>query len=304
MKTMMTTPPTLPALSLAALLFLPSGCGESSGSATDDAAHDHDHDHGEDHDHEHEAAAGETDLTPSSSGGDSAVEPLNRDSTGGESSSGGTVSGSGGDEATPPAAVRIRGEVWGDNWSAFYLGEQLIMEDSVSITTERSFNAEVFDFEGAYPLSFNFVLKDFVETNSGLEYIGQSGSAPGEKNQQIGDGGYIAQFTDRDSGEVIAVTDESLKCLVIYRAPLNPSCESSANPDQDCQFERFDEPADWKTPDFDDSSWNSATVWSEEAVSPKDGYDEIVWHEDAELIWGSDLRLDNTVLCRLTVQAP
>ena len=30
------------------------------------------------------------------------------------------------------------GEVWADNWSSMYVGEELVMEDSVSITTERS----------------------------------------------------------------------------------------------------------------------------------------------------------------------
>ena len=34
--------------------------------------------------------------------------------------------------------LTIQGEVWADNWFAFYLGESLVMEDSVPITTERS----------------------------------------------------------------------------------------------------------------------------------------------------------------------
>ena len=41
-----------------------------------------------------------------------------------------------------PGAVSIRGEVWADNWFAFYLGDRRIIEDSIPITTERSFNAE------------------------------------------------------------------------------------------------------------------------------------------------------------------
>ncbi len=40
-----------------------------------------------------------------------------------------------------PGAVALRGEIWADNWFAFYLGENLIIEDSIPITTERSFNA-------------------------------------------------------------------------------------------------------------------------------------------------------------------
>lgn len=40
-----------------------------------------------------------------------------------------------------------RAEVWADNWSSMYVDGVLVMEDSVSITTERSFNEEVFTFE-------------------------------------------------------------------------------------------------------------------------------------------------------------
>ena len=49
--------------------------------------------------------------------------------------------------------MSIRGEVWADNWFAFYLGERLIVEDSTPITTERSFNAEAFVFNADYPCS-------------------------------------------------------------------------------------------------------------------------------------------------------
>ena len=39
-------------------------------------------------------------------------------------------------------------------------------------------------------------------------------------------------------------------------------------------------------------------------MSPKDGYDEIDWADDAALVWGPDLEVDNTILMRLTVQGP
>ena len=55
------------------------------------------------------------------------------------------LAGCGGGGATPDVAVvdgpgtsSFKGEVWADNWFAFYLGDRLIIEDSVSITTERS----------------------------------------------------------------------------------------------------------------------------------------------------------------------
>ena len=114
-------------------------------------------------------------------------------------------------------------EAWADNWFAAYLGEGLIVEDSVSITTERSFNAETARFESSYPLVLNVILKDFKENDTGLEYIG-------ERNQQMGDGGFIMQITDEISGEIVAVTNSDWRCLVVHEAPLDKSCENDSDP--------------------------------------------------------------------------
>ncbi|MEL6981619.1 MAG: PEBP family protein [Actinomycetota bacterium] len=185
-------------------------------------------------------------------------------------------------------------EVWADNWFALYANGQLVGEDSVPITTERSFNAETITFEATYPLTLAIEAKDFKETDSGIEYIG-------ERNQQMGDGGLIAQITDTATGEVIAVTDGNWSALVIHRAPLNTECVTDDDPDATCTFEAGDAPTGWADPDFDDSAWTSATEWSADAVDPKDGYDQISWDGTAQLIWGSDLEVDNTVLVRLSV---
>ena len=40
-------------------------------------------------------------------------------------------------EADTEGSVRFQLDAWADNWFAAYLGEQLLVEDSVSITTER-----------------------------------------------------------------------------------------------------------------------------------------------------------------------
>jgi hypothetical protein len=60
----------------------------------------------------------------------------------------------------------------------------------------------------------------------------------------------------------------------------------------------------WVTPAFDDADWVTATVWTEAEVSPKDGYDQIAWDESAELVWVTDLEVDNTVLLRNIVLTP
>ena len=185
-------------------------------------------------------------------------------------------------------------EVWADNWFSLYVNGELVGEDSVPITTERSFNAETIAFEATYPLTIAIMTKDFKETNSGLEYIG-------EPNQQMGDGGFIAQFTDTLTGEIVAVTNGDWRGLVIQTAPLNVECEKSADPDTDCQFETLDEPADWTSSNFDDSSWINATSYLADEVGVKDGYNEIKWDSTAEIIWGPNLNTNNTILWRLTI---
>ena len=193
--------------------------------------------------------------------------------------------------------VKIKAEVWTDNWFAFYLGDTLIKEDSVPITTERSFNKEVFTFDATYPLQLNFIVKDYMKNDTGLEYIGTD-------RQQMGDGGLIAQFTNADTGELIAVTDGNWSGLVIHTAPLDDACAKEANPvagQGPCTFTALSEPAHWKDIGFDDSSWAKATIYTAQQVGPKEGYDEIHWNPLAKLIWGPDLKKDNIILYRLTV---
>jgi len=197
-------------------------------------------------------------------------------------------------------SLSIKAEVWADNWFAFYLGDKLIKEDSVSITTERSFNAEAFIFKADYPLVLNFVAKDFKENDTGLEYIGKG-------NQQMGDGGIIAQFTDTATGKVIAVTNAKWKCKITHEAPLDKSCDKESSPTAgkaSCTFKKTEEPAGWKKADFDDKAWTSATEHSESTVSPKDGYNQVSWDSSAKIIWTSDLHTHNTILCRLVIQKP
>ena len=185
-------------------------------------------------------------------------------------------------------------EVWADNWFALYVNGELVGEDSVPITTERSFNSETITFEATYPLTIAIEAKDYMETDSGLEYIGES-------NQQMGDGGLIAQITDNATGETVAVTSGDWDVLVTQRAPLNTECEDDSDPDATCQFEISETPDGWADIDFDSSAWDNATVWSEADVAPKQGFDDISWDPSAQLIWGSDLEVDNTLLLRFVV---
>lgn len=187
-------------------------------------------------------------------------------------------------------------DVWADNWFEMRINGEQVAEDSVPITTERSFNAESFTFEAEAPFVIGVVGKDFKENDTGLEYIGS-------RRQQMGDGGLILQIMDA-AGKTVVVSNADWQCFVTHTAPLNKACEKVSNPvagQAECTFEILDEPAGWDTAGFDASGWADADVYSEAEVSPKMGYDEISWDKSAELIWGPDLEQSNTVLCRLEV---
>uniref|UniRef100_UPI0033654303 hypothetical protein n=1 Tax=Candidatus Albibeggiatoa sp. nov. BB20 TaxID=3162723 RepID=UPI0033654303 len=94
-------------------------------------------------------------------------------------------------------------EVWADNWFTAYLDGNLLLEDSVSINTERSFNAETYEFSAPDSFQLAFIMKDFKENDTGLEYIGSN-------RQQMGDGGFITQITNLDTGNIVGISDGSM----------------------------------------------------------------------------------------------
>lgn len=199
--------------------------------------------------------------------------------------------------ATALFAETFSADVWADNWFEMRIDGTQVAEDSVPITTERSFNAESFEFEAERPFVIGVVAMDFRQNDSGLEYIGTG-------RQQMGDGGLILQIRNA-AAETVAVSNADWQCLVIHTAPLDKSCEGEANPiagEGACAFEAMEEPDGWDQAGFDASDWPQASVFSEHEVGPKDGYDRIDWADEARLIWGPDLEQSNTVLCRLTVE--
>ncbi len=195
------------------------------------------------------------------------------------------------------SADTLKADVWADNWFTMYAGDELIKEDSVPYNTERSFNKESFEFDAELPVSLSFVIKDFKENDTGLEYIGSP-------RVQIGDGGFAAQFFDATTNELLAASNSDWRCITIHQAPLNSSCVRSSNPEQDCQRKIGEEPEGWKNADFDDSGWPNAVEQSAADVRPLRGYHEVEWQPGARLIWTEDIETDNTVLCRVTLPAP
>ena len=207
------------------------------------------------------------------------------------------AAGGQGTDASVAEGVLFRADAWADNWFSLAVNGQQVAEDTVPITTERSFNRESFPFEARYPLVLAFVLKDYKQDDSGLEYIGQP-------NQKIGDGGFIFQLFEAVSGRRAEVSGAHWRCLPIHRAPLNPSCEKDPHPSQTCQIASQPEPPGWREASFDDGAWPAAVEFAAAEVGPKDGYAQVSWDAAARFVWSADLKVDNTVLCRALVQAP
>ncbi len=192
------------------------------------------------------------------------------------------------------SATQVKTDVWVDNWFALYVNEELVKEDSVAFKTERSFNSESFTFSAELPVQVAVIMKDYYENDTGLEYIGDRG-------QQIGDGGFIAQFKNAETDELINVSNSDWQCHVIHQAPLNTSCERSNNPNTECQSLITTEPSNWMSADFDDSTWESAVEYDPRVVRPKRDYRNINWDSSAKFIWTDDLEVDNVILCRFTL---
>ena len=191
-------------------------------------------------------------------------------------------------------SVTFTAEVWADNWFALYINGKLVGQDSVPITTERSFNSERITFKATYPLIIGLLGKDFKENDSGLEYIGSN-------RQQIGDGGVVLQIKESTSGKIIATTSKKWKVLAIQQAPLNSECVKSEDPLRDCKSSEKLIPSTWFKSSYSDSKWSYAREYSASEVGVKDGYLDIKWDQKAKLIWGEDLKVDNTLLFRYKV---
>jgi len=198
-----------------------------------------------------------------------------------------------------PAATKVynfTAEIWADNWFALYVNGKKVGEDSTPFATERSFNSDAITFKAGYPLTIGIMARDYVENASGLEYIRKP-------NQQIGDGGIIAQIRDTDSKQVITATNKSWKVFVTNKAPLNEDCVKSKDPLLDCKTTVTRAPTSWYSATFKDTSWKSATEFTAAAVGVKDGYSNFTWSPTSSLVWSSDLRIDNTILLRTKVLA-
>ncbi len=202
--------------------------------------------------------------------------------------------------------AEITGYIQADNYFEFYVNGEFICRDSVTFVP---FNSSVVAFEAEYPITYAIRAADWEEhLGIGMEYA----------RYGVGDAGLVAAFSDGTR------TDAEWKCQVFYVAPIDdascvveledgrrttsvcpirPPC-TSRDPET-CGALHYEVPENWASPDFDDSSWPSAKVFSEREVRPGRSYSSVrELFAGAQFIWTDDLNLDNEVLCRITVEGP
>lgn len=204
-----------------------------------------------------------------------------------------------------PDGEEITGYLFADNYFELYVNGTLVGRDPIGFTP---FNASVVRFKARYPITYAVKLVDWeTHPGIGMEY----------DRYQIGDGGFIAWFSDG------TVTGPHWKVAPFYIAPLDdPACvdvehgrDSSGcpprpacttdHPDATCRALHFRAPADWTSPTFDDASWSAASVFRAAEVTDQPAYTRYTaLFGSASFIWSRNLLLDNLVLARLRVDAP
>lgn len=173
-------------------------------------------------------------------------------------------------------ADTITANIYADNWFALYINGTLRVVDPIEFLPHNVVSVDILP---QYPMTIAVIAHDNADPKTGLEY-----------GDHIGDGGLVLKFADG------TVTDASWKVKVIERGPLSSDIK---NP----RVQSETAPKDWFLPDFNDSKWDNARVFTEQEVNPKAPFYEHDF-KGAQFIWSSDLGLDNTVLFRKRIEKP
>ncbi|WP_083330590.1 MULTISPECIES: YHYH protein [Pseudoalteromonas] len=207
----------------------------------------------------------------------------------------------------------ITAYIFADNYFEMYVNGNAVGKDPVPFT---EFNSNIVRFKVKQPFTVAMALVDWEETlGTGTE--NNQGSA-----YAAGDGGMVAVFKD-SNGHIVGVTNNQWKAQTYYTAPivdptclsesdsqrLSSSCSTGAVSDISAVYGvHWSRPANWMSENFDDSSWPSASSYTNETVGVdnKQAYTNFTAvfddaQSDAQFIWSSNLVLDNEVLVRGTI---
>lgn len=208
----------------------------------------------------------------------------------------------------------ISAHIFGDNYYEIYVNGTLVAVDAVPYWP---FNPGVVRFRVKRPFTVAFKLVDWEE-NLGIGSEIMSGVP-----YHLGDGGLAAVFKDA-SGATIGVTNSSWTAQKYYVGPLiDPEClniNGGARLSDACELPRPENgedvysafwpvPENWAEPDFDQSGWQPATLYTNEEIGRSlkrpayENYPDIFDNPEADavFIWSSNLQLDNLVLVRAVI---
>jgi uncharacterized protein (TIGR03437 family) len=181
------------------------------------------------------------------------------------------------DVVKPGVGDVIKLSFYADNWCMVFINGKIVAVNSIDFLPHNEVTVNILP---DYPMTIAILAKDNADPISGYEY----------SNTHVGDAGFILKMTDG------TISGSNWKTKVFFKGPLN---NDAAHPI--VQYGPI--PANWFTADFDDSSWDNATVFTSDQVKP-DGTYLATDFTGASFIWSSDLLLDNTIILRTTVQAP
>lgn len=207
----------------------------------------------------------------------------------------------------------ITAYIFADNYFEMYINGVPVGKDPVPFT---EFNSNVVQFRVDSPFTVAMLLVDWEE-NLGTGTEDNRGNP-----YHPGDGGLVAVFKN-SNGDIISVTDAGWKAQTYYTAPLtditcleesgtsrlSSTCSTDApSSAESISGAHWARPDGWILEEFDDSSWPSASTFTNETVGVdnKLSYTNFINifddpTDDAAFIWASNLILDNEVIVRETV---
>lgn len=176
----------------------------------------------------------------------------------------------------PDLGDTIKANIYADNWFTMYINGKQVAVDPIDFLPHNVVSVDILP---EYPMTIAVMAMDNADPKTGCEY-----------GNHIGDGGFILKFADG------TVSNMKWKAKSFFTGPLN---HDTTNP----KVSRTPIPADWFKVEFDDSSWQNATEFSEQEVGPKKTFYDFDF-KDAKFIWTKDLELDNTVIFRTKIEKP
>lgn len=204
--------------------------------------------------------------------------------------------------------------VFADNYFEMYINGIAVGKDNVPFT---QFNSNLVRFRVNIPFTIAMKLVDWEE-NSGLGSEDNQGYS-----YHAGDGGMVAVFTN-SNGDILASTGSEWKAQTFYTSPIKdlacPTENGTSRLTDDCDTEgsnngtsyyalHWEIPSNWYATTFDDSTWPSATTYTNETigVDNKAAYTQFTDvfdnnSNDAEFIWSTNVILDNEVIVRFKVE--